>query len=100
MGRIARWFYDLWTGRSRPGRLGKVDGVPRKRPERMELYMSRNVLWTVGGIILGLILLAISPWLALGVIVAALVIPTGAYLMLDPKQRRRLRGLRRRQLGD
>lgn len=60
--------------------------------------MSRNVLWTVGGIVLGLILLTISPWLALGVIVAALVIPTGTYVMLDPSQRRRLRAIRRRQI--
>jgi len=54
--------------------------------------------WAIGGIVVGLILLTISPWVTLAVIVAALAIPTAAYLMLDPSQRRRLRETRRRQL--
>jgi ABC-type bacteriocin/lantibiotic exporter with double-glycine peptidase domain len=54
----------------------------------------------IAGVIIGLILFIVSPWLALGVIAAAIIIPTIAYLMLDPSQRRRLRAARRRgQLG-
>jgi urea transporter len=54
----------------------------------------------IAGVIVGLILFIVSPWLALGVIAAAIAIPTAAYLMLDPSQRRRLREVRRRkQLG-
>jgi len=58
--------------------------------------------WAIGGIIVGLILLAFPGllWLALALIVAAIAIPTAAYLMLDESQRRRLREHRRRgQLG-
>jgi urea transporter len=56
--------------------------------------------WAIGGVIVGLILLVVSPWLALALIVAAIAIPTAAYLMLDESQRRRLReNKRRRQLG-
>ncbi len=54
----------------------------------------------IAGVIVGLILLIISPWLALGVIAAAIIIPGIAYAMLDPSQRRRLRRARgRKQLG-
>jgi hypothetical protein len=55
----------------------------------------------IGGIIIGLILLFINPWIALVVIAAAIAVPVGAYLMLDPSQRRRLRNIqeRRRQIG-
>lgn len=54
----------------------------------------------IAGVIIGLILLIISPWLALAVIAAAIIIPAIAYAMLDPSQRRRLRQARRRkQLG-
>jgi hypothetical protein len=54
----------------------------------------------IAGVVLGLILLIISPWLGLVVILAAIAIPVGAYLMLDPSQRRRLRDInRRRQIG-
>jgi urea transporter len=57
--------------------------------------------WAIGGIIVGFFLLLVSPWLALAVIVAAIAIPTAAYLMLDESQRRRLRETRRRrQLGN
>jgi hypothetical protein len=51
----------------------------------------------IAGVIVGLILFIVSPWLALGVIAAAIAIPTAAYLMLDPAQRRRLREVRRRK---
>jgi Flp pilus assembly protein TadB len=55
----------------------------------------------IGGIIIGLILLLINPWIALVVIAAAIAVPVGAYLMLDPSQRRRLRNAqqRRKQIG-
>jgi uncharacterized membrane protein YfcA len=56
--------------------------------------------WAIGGVIVGLILLAFAPWAALALIVAAIAIPTAAYLILDENQRRRLReNRRRRQLG-
>jgi hypothetical protein len=39
-------------------------------------------------------------WISLLVIAAAIAVPVGAYLMLDPSQRRRLRDVRRRkQIG-
>jgi membrane protein implicated in regulation of membrane protease activity len=60
--------------------------------------MSRHMMWGIAGVILGLILFIVSPWLAIAVIVLALAIPTTLYLMLDPSQRRRLRENRRRQL--
>ncbi len=54
----------------------------------------------IAGVVIGLILLIINPWLALGVIVLAIAIPAIAYAMLDPSQRRRIRGMRDRgQLG-
>ena len=62
--------------------------------------MTPHMKWAIGGIIVGLILLLVSPWLGLALIVAAIAIPTAAYLMLDESQRRRLREHRRRgQLG-
>jgi hypothetical protein len=54
----------------------------------------------IAGVIIGLILFAVSPWLAIGVIVLSIGIPTTMYLMLDPSQRRRLKEIRRRrQIG-
>ncbi len=62
--------------------------------------MSPHMKFGIAGVIIGFFLFIISPWLALGVIAAAIIIPTVAYLMLDPSQRRRLREARRRgQLG-
>jgi hypothetical protein len=51
----------------------------------------------IGGIIIGLILLIINPWIGLVVIAAAIAIPVGVYLMLDPSQRRRLRRIQQRR---
>jgi uncharacterized membrane protein len=51
----------------------------------------------IGGIIIGLILLFINPWIGLVVIAAAIAVPVTAYLMLDPSQRRRLRNIQRRR---
>jgi len=55
----------------------------------------------IGGIIIGLILLFINPWIALVVIAAAIAVPVAGYLMLDPSQRRRLKDIqqRRKQIG-
>ena len=62
--------------------------------------MSGRMKLAIGGIIIGLILLLINPWIALVVIAAAIAVPVGAYLMLDPSQRRRLRDIqRRKQIG-
>jgi hypothetical protein len=62
--------------------------------------MSRPMMFGIGGVILGLILFVVSPWLAIGVIVLAIAIPVILWRMLDPSQRRRIRGMRDRgQLG-
>ena len=62
--------------------------------------MTPHMKWAIGGVIVGLILLVLFPWIGLALIVAAIAIPTAAYLMLDDSQRRRLReNRRRRQLG-
>jgi len=58
------------------------------------------MMFGIGGVILGLILFIVSPWLALAVIVLAIAIPVIAWRMLDPSQRRRIRSMRDRgQLG-
>jgi Flp pilus assembly protein TadB len=62
--------------------------------------VSGRMKFAIAGIIVGLILWFVSPWLALAVIAAAIAIPVGAYLMLDPSQRRRLREVRRRKQLD
>jgi uncharacterized membrane protein YfcA len=51
----------------------------------------------IAGVVIGLILLIWLPWVALGVIAAAIIIPVAAYAMLDPSQRRRIRQNRRRK---
>jgi hypothetical protein len=64
--------------------------------------MASNKKWLyVGiGIIIGLILFSVNAWAAIAVIVLAIAIPTGAYLMLEPSQRRRAREIRRRRQLD
>jgi Flp pilus assembly protein TadB len=59
--------------------------------------MSPHLKWGIAGVVVGLILWIISPWVALAVIAAAIAIPTAAWFMLDESQRRRYRELRRRQ---
>jgi len=59
--------------------------------------MTPHMKWGIAGIVIGLILLIINPWIAAIVILAAIAVPTAAYFMLDPSQRRRYRELRRRQ---
>jgi len=51
----------------------------------------------IGGVIIGLILLFINPWIGLVVIAAAIAIPVAGYLMLDPSQRRRLKNIQQRR---
>jgi hypothetical protein len=55
--------------------------------------------FAIAGVVIGLILLIINPWLALAVIALAIGIPTALYLALDPSQRRRIKAMRRRQIG-
>ena len=62
--------------------------------------MSGRTKIAIGGIIIGLILLFINPWIGLIVIAAAIAVPVGAYLMLDPSQRRRLRNIQQRRKID
>ena len=59
--------------------------------------MSGRMKLAIGGIIIGLILLFINPWIALVVIAAAIAIPVAGYLMLDPSQRRRLKNIQQRR---
>ena len=61
--------------------------------------MTPHAKWAIAGVVVGLILLIVNPWLALAVIALAIAVPVGAYMMLDPSQRRRLKEIRRRQLN-
>ena len=63
--------------------------------------MSRPMMFGIGGVILGLILLIVLPWwVSALVIIAAIAIPVVAWRSLDPAQRRRIRNMRDRgQLG-
>jgi ABC-type bacteriocin/lantibiotic exporter with double-glycine peptidase domain len=62
--------------------------------------MSRPMMFGIGGVILGLILFIVSPWLALAVIALAIAVPVIAWRALDPSQRRRIKNMRDRgQLG-
>jgi membrane protein implicated in regulation of membrane protease activity len=59
------------------------------------------MMFGIGGVILGLILLVALPWwVGVLVIAAAIAIPVVAWRSLDPSQRRRIRNMRSRgQLG-
>ena len=60
--------------------------------------MTPHMKWGIAGVIIGFILLIWLPWeVALALIVLAIAIPAGAYLMLDPAQRRRLKNIRRQR---
>lgn len=63
--------------------------------------MSRHLMFGIGGVILGLILLAVLPWyVSVLIIAAAIAIPVIAYRSLDSSQRQRIRRMRSRdQLG-
>ncbi|MEU3353843.1 hypothetical protein [Streptomyces sp. NPDC037389] len=59
--------------------------------------MTNRAKVAAGGVVVGVILLWLLPfWAALLVMVG---IPVGAYLLLDPSQRTRLRRASRKQLG-
>ena len=64
--------------------------------------MTPHMKWGIAGVDIGIILLIALPgWIwevGLAVILLAIAVPIGAYLMLDPSQRRRLREIRRRQI--
>ncbi len=62
-----------------------------------EEHVSGRMKIAIAGVVLGLILLIVNFWLGLVVILAAIAVPVGAYLMLDPSQRRRLRDINRRK---
>lgn len=72
-----------------------------KVPVEVEAQVSGSMKFAIGGIAVGLILWIFVPWwVSLLIIAAAIAVPVGAYLMLDPSQRRRLRDIqRRRQIG-
>jgi hypothetical protein len=53
----------------------------------------------IGVGVVGVVLLFVNWVVGVLFIAAAIAIPVGAYLMLDPSQRRRLRQARRRQIG-
>jgi Flp pilus assembly protein TadB len=59
--------------------------------------MSPHLKVGIAGVIIGLILFIISPWVAVAVIAAAIALPAVAWRMLDESQRRRYREIRRRQ---
>ena len=63
--------------------------------------MSRPVMFGIGGVIIGLVLLTVLPWyVSVLIIVAAIAIPVAAWRTLDSSQRARIRRMRdRRQLG-
>ncbi len=54
----------------------------------------------IGIAVVGVVLMIFNFWLGLIVLVAGIAIPVGAYFMLDPSQRRRLRDIRRRQIDN
>jgi membrane protein implicated in regulation of membrane protease activity len=59
--------------------------------------MSTGSKIAIGGVAVGLLLWPlIGFWLSLLVVIG---VPAAAYLMLDPSQRRRLRRIRRKELG-
>ncbi len=63
--------------------------------------MSRHLMFGIGGVIIGLVLLAVLPWyVPVLIIAAAIAIPVIAWRTLDSSQRTRIRRMRGRgQLG-
>jgi hypothetical protein len=62
--------------------------------------MQSRTKWVIGGVAVGLITLIILPWwLSMLIILGAIAVPVMSYLMLDPSQRRRVRGQARKRLG-
>jgi len=62
--------------------------------------MSRGTMYVVGGVAAAIILYLLLPgWLFALAVLGIIAIPVVGYLMLDPSQRRRLRGQRKRLGG-
>ena len=60
--------------------------------------MSGRMKIAIAGVIIGFILLFLVPWeIGALIILAAIAVPVGAYLMLDPSQRRRLKNIQQRR---
>jgi hypothetical protein len=68
-------------------------------PPTREAELSGPRKIAVGVAVVGVVLLFFQWWLGVLFIAAAVALPVGAYLMLDPSQRRRLRRIRRREIG-
>jgi hypothetical protein len=74
--------------------------VAAPQPAQEEAQVSGSTKAAIAIGVIGLILLFINPLIGVILIAAGIAIPVGAYLMLDPSQRRRLREIRRRrQIG-
>jgi hypothetical protein len=59
--------------------------------------MSPQLRWAaVVGVVVGLILFIVNPWVAIGIIALSVAIPVGFWVALGPSNRRRIRGMRRR----
>lgn len=84
-----------WSGTV--GGPGPFSGQRAAVAAKEATHMSKNAKIAAGGVAVGLILLIWLPWWAALLIV--LGVPTAAYLMLDPSQRRRLRRVTRKELG-
>ena len=61
--------------------------------------MPKNAKIAAGAVAVGIILLILLPFPFWANLLIVLGIPTAAYLMLDPSQRRRLRRVSRKELG-
>lgn len=62
--------------------------------------MSTQTKIVIGGVVVGFLTLFVFPWwLSALIILGVLGAPLAGYLMLDPKQRRRLRAQGRKRLG-
>ncbi|MCW2889001.1 MAG: hypothetical protein QOE54_3009 [Streptosporangiaceae bacterium] len=62
--------------------------------------MSSRTKVVIGGVAIGLLAYLILPWwISALIILGAIVLPVGSYLMLDPSQRRRVRAQGRKRLG-
>ncbi len=62
--------------------------------------MSRGTMYVIGGAAAAIILFILLPgWLFTLAVLGLIAIPVVGYLMLDPSQRRRLRGQRKRLGG-
>jgi membrane protein implicated in regulation of membrane protease activity len=59
--------------------------------------MSRGTMYIIGGVAVAILLYVMLPgWLFTLAVLGLIAIPVVGYLMLDPSQRRRLRGQRKR----